>query len=330
MTDRLVRIGVIGPDRRRNGTGPFVARELIACNVQIVAVASRLAENGCAAAARLRDSGVAGVEAVHPAEALLERGGLDAIAICSPAETHAGLLRRALDRRLHVFCEKPLLWGPPGETAQAVLELVDGFASSGLVLHESAQWIYTLPAFERAYGAIDRERVRDLQVELAPPERAVPEMMREAFPHVASLLIATGGRGAPREVEWRLEPDGEALDLRFSVANASGTALRVGARFTHAPAQPRPAAYAIDGRWFRRRIGPGYAISMEGAGRVWPIDDPLAQSVAAFVEAVRAALAGAAVQRATASAMAAALNDALRLRVAATAPVGRRPAGCQP
>jgi len=39
---------------------------------------------------------------------LLERGGLDAVVVCSPAATHAEVVLDALEAGLHVFVEKPL------------------------------------------------------------------------------------------------------------------------------------------------------------------------------------------------------------------------------
>jgi predicted dehydrogenase len=40
--------------------------------------------------------------------ALLEAGGLDAVVVCSPAGTHAGVVLGALDAGVHVFVEKPM------------------------------------------------------------------------------------------------------------------------------------------------------------------------------------------------------------------------------
>ncbi len=42
------------------------------------------------------------------AEALLDEGGVDAIIICTPPRSHADVAIAALQRGIHVFCEKPL------------------------------------------------------------------------------------------------------------------------------------------------------------------------------------------------------------------------------
>ena len=46
------------------------------------------------------------------AEELLERETLDFVDICTPPATHAAIARAALDRSLHVLCEKPLVLTP--------------------------------------------------------------------------------------------------------------------------------------------------------------------------------------------------------------------------
>jgi predicted dehydrogenase len=46
------------------------------------------------------------------AEELLARERLDFLDICTPPATHVGLITRALERGLHVLCEKPLVCSP--------------------------------------------------------------------------------------------------------------------------------------------------------------------------------------------------------------------------
>src|SRR5262249_36609915 len=48
-----------------------------------------------------------GVETYSDYDAMLRELDLDAVLIATPSKTHAGMARAALDRGLHVFCEKP-------------------------------------------------------------------------------------------------------------------------------------------------------------------------------------------------------------------------------
>jgi scyllo-inositol 2-dehydrogenase (NADP+) len=68
-----------------------------------------------------------GVPAVKDYDALLERDDLDAVVIATPTSAHYPMVKRALDRGLHVFCEKPLTL----DAAQST-ELADLARSKGL------------------------------------------------------------------------------------------------------------------------------------------------------------------------------------------------------
>src|SRR5438046_2073204 len=49
-----------------------------------------------------------GADAHTDWRALLDGGGLDAVDICTPPNEHAAIALHALDRGIHVLCEKPL------------------------------------------------------------------------------------------------------------------------------------------------------------------------------------------------------------------------------
>jgi predicted dehydrogenase len=53
-----------------------------------------------------------GVATYSDYEAMLRELDLDAVLIATPSRTHAGMVRSALERGLHVFCEKPFTLSP--------------------------------------------------------------------------------------------------------------------------------------------------------------------------------------------------------------------------
>lgn len=87
------------------------------------------------------------------AEALLADAELDFVDICTPPSSHAPLIRSALERGLHVLCEKPLVRSVDELAAVARLA-----AATGRVLHTVHNWHHA-PIVERtseliAQGAI--------------------------------------------------------------------------------------------------------------------------------------------------------------------------------
>jgi predicted dehydrogenase len=55
---------------------------------------------------------IPGLHWYDTAEALLEREEIDFVDICAPPAMHAGLIGKALEKGLHVLCEKPLVLSP--------------------------------------------------------------------------------------------------------------------------------------------------------------------------------------------------------------------------
>ncbi len=84
---------------------------------------------------------------------LLEGEPLDFVDICTPPSSHAPLIERALDRGLHVLCEKPLV------SSREELRAVAGASSrAGRVLFAVHNWHHA-PMIRRA-----TELVRDGEI----------------------------------------------------------------------------------------------------------------------------------------------------------------------
>ena len=107
------RVGLVGARRRRQGLGPFVARDLVRAGACVPCFVTTSAATRDAASGQL--AATCGIEArgYTNVDEMLARERLDALAILSPAETHAAYLESALAAGLHVLCEKPLVWGRP-------------------------------------------------------------------------------------------------------------------------------------------------------------------------------------------------------------------------
>ncbi len=85
---------------------------------------------GCDATAYLTDilSKHAGLKCYADFDRMLESEPLDAIVVATPSKLHAPMVKKALDRGLHVFCEKPFVLD-----VGAGQELVDLAAAKSLV-----------------------------------------------------------------------------------------------------------------------------------------------------------------------------------------------------
>lgn len=280
------RIGIVGARRERNGLGPFVARDLVGAGALVTCF---LATSEASREKTRRElHGALGIEAQGyvDLDAMLAEP-LDALAILSPAETHGRYLEAALDRGLHVLCEKPFVWGGPS-LAATTAKLAAGFDARGLLLWENCQWPYTLPGYDRLFAGARRGAPQRFEMRLQPASTG-RQALGDSLPHAFSLLQAVvpgeapaldGVRFATRDAH--ADHQVVAFDYRAGGATvAAEITLDRGAR------PPREASIALDGRRAHRRVsGEDYRLSFASGDREVTLEDPLQQLVADFVQAL--------------------------------------------
>ena len=158
--------------------------------------------------------------------------------ILSPPETHERYLRAALDARLHVLCEKPLIWGGT-DFARRGRELVDGFRARGLLLEENCQWPQVLDAFRALHPGWDGGPPRELR-NAARTRRAG---RRRAARCALAPALASCRLSAPTPIRT-------SKTIRFERRAGAPETLRVDVRL------PRAArAGGVQRRSARRRAG---------------------------------------------------------------------------
>src|SRR2546426_10334315 len=117
-------------------------------DVQIVAATDSRSEQRAQLAALAPDA-----RWCPTADELLAEASLDFVDICTPPVSHAPLIRSALERGLHVLCEKPLV-GSPDE----LTPLVELAAATGRALHTVHNWHHA-PIVRRTAELIREGRI---------------------------------------------------------------------------------------------------------------------------------------------------------------------------
>jgi predicted dehydrogenase len=271
------RIALIGARRVRQGLGPYVARHLRELGAELPGF---LGTNPETIAETERALGARGYLDLGE---LLAREKPDALAILSPSETHERYLEAALEARVHVLCEKPLLWNG-GALAERAARLCERFAAARLLLRESCQWPYTLPAYRALHPGVGP--IRSFAMRLSPAASDPRQMLGDALSHPLSLLqTLTDGAAASVEGAVIAARPGE-LELRFAYRTPSHeVASEVRLRTVERP--PRAAAYAVNGHWAEREIHPAdYAFRFRDGGREVALADPLRALLADFLAAL--------------------------------------------
>jgi predicted dehydrogenase len=125
-----------------------------------------------------------GVPLYASAEALMAAEALDFVDVCTPPASHAGLIQAALERDVHVLCEKPLVSSPGALAALAALA-----AQRARVLHTVHNWHHA-PVVARTSALVAAGAV-------GPVERITWETLR----------LRPAAAGDPRGGNWRVDPD---------------------------------------------------------------------------------------------------------------------------
>jgi predicted dehydrogenase len=272
----VVKVGVIGARRVRQGLGPYVVQHLTALGAEVPCF---LASRPEGVPETERATGARGYTSL---ERMLAAHPLDALAILSPAESHERYLEAALEAGLHVLCEKPLVWGGAG-LAERAAKLEHAYREAGLGLRECCQWPETLPAYRALHP--DVGPVRSFRMRLSPASREPRVMLGDSLSHPLSLLqVLVPGAGEAVEVRFpRLAPGSLEVAFGWRTAEAA-VAVRIELITREAP--PREAGYGVNGHWAERRIRPrDYAFSFADGEREVPVPDPLRELLRGFVRA---------------------------------------------
>jgi hypothetical protein len=189
-TRRPLRLGVVGVGSSHECAGGHIARHLASLGAELAAVADPQRDVLSTVRQQVRETG-GEPNTYTEVEAMLAHEGLDAVAICSPVQSHRKHLRSALASGVHVLCEKPLLLESGRDPVADARPLVEGFAQAGKVLMLNEPWPYTLAFFDELYpeARIYSRPPQHLAVLLCPCTPGF-EMISSSVPHALSLLFA--------------------------------------------------------------------------------------------------------------------------------------------
>ena len=280
-----MKIAIIGAGRQRNGIGAYIARYAHVEGARVVAV---LAQDIAAArhdAEGLKEYGIF-ADAYADLGVLIEQHRPDALAIASPAATHAEYLTRAIAAGMHVLCEKPFIWNNGCDSTQAAT-LLDAARAHNLIVAMNSQWPFVLPVYEQLCGLPPAAQIKSFQIHLAPLSTG-RDMIPDAMPHALSLLYSVLGPGTLEQLI--LEPGPDRLRVSFFYSTTAGQ-CQVVAELVHETRQPRSFAFGFNGNIARRTIDMAtYRISFTCGERRCEAEDPLQLSMRDFLHACRHAV----------------------------------------
>ncbi len=287
------KIGIIGAARRHQGTGPFIARTFANLGHKISGIVGTSENSVKQAVAELSSHYGINTKGYTNFSELIKQHVIDIIVIASPPGSHLNYLELAVEKKLHIFCEKPFWWPDNGELELASYEktlqtIVAKSTANQRYIHLNTQWSYTLKDFSQLHpNAIISNKINQFAMHLSPQSQGIT-MLVDAASHGLSMLYQLVGAGSLNNITMQQNTNGALID--FDYEHQQGC-TRSTLGFTQSNETPKPASYQINGYSVKRTVSlPAYQIQLQSDQQTIAIQDPLDASIRDFLASLDARL----------------------------------------
>lgn len=283
-------IAIIGASRRRQGTGPYVAKIFATLGHHIVGVIGSTLSSGQNACDELHQQNLINTQPYADLNDLSKAHKPHIVAICSPADTHLDYIQQALESNCHVFCEKPLWWPLEANFEQKITDLLQLAKQQQRYIHLNTQWPYTLRYFSLLHPneSLQAHQIHSFSMHLSPESKDVA-MLIDSVSHGLSMLYQLLGEGKLANIEFNCTGiPVDNIDLHFDYCHANGT-THCQFSLKQTSDMPKPAGYQINGLQIDRQVAlPDYQIQLQSTSATCTIIDPLTLSIKDFIANIEA------------------------------------------
>ena len=278
-----MNVCIIGAGRTRSGIGEHIGKYFHKNGARVTSVLGTAKKTSLQTSSALRKYGIE----AHPYttfEEMVRGEKPDAVVIASPSSTHYEYLLKCLDSGLHIFCEKPFLWGDYTDIQKRTEDIFEKAREKELIIAMNSQWPFSIDYYEEICGEIRIKETSHFYMRMSPfsPGKV---MIPESVPHPLSILYCRLGSGEIRNLSFESNV-GEEMSIRFTYLFGT-CACDVLIRLVHQETQPREFSYGFDGRIVFRSLDlKNYDIYFNYGNKKLRIADPLELSVKNFMEAL--------------------------------------------
>ena len=278
-----LNVSLVGAGRTRNGIGEYIGKYFHKHGARVSSVLGTTEKTSLQASSALRKYGIE----AHPYTTFDEMARSekpDAVVIASPSSTHYEYLLKSLDSGLHIFCEKPFLWGDHTDIQKRAEDIFVKAREKRLTIAMNSQWPFSIDDYEEICGKIRIQETNHFSMRMSPfsPGRV---MIPESVPHPLSILYCRLGSGEMQHLSFESEGEGE-MHIRFTYLFGT-RACDVLIRLVHQKTQPREFSYGFNNKIVSRSLDlRNYEIYFHYGNKQLRIVDPLELSVKNFMGAL--------------------------------------------
>jgi len=279
-----MKVSIIGAGRTRNGIGEYIGKYFHQHGANVISVLGTTEETSFHASSALRKYGIE-AHSYTDFDAMVSAEKPELVVIASPSSTHYDYLLKCLDWGLHIFCEKPFVWGDHKDIGKKIVDIFEKAREKRLTIAMNSQWPFSIDDYEKICGKIRIEEKNNFFVQMSPfsPGRV---MIPESVPHPLSLLYCRLGAGKIEKLNFEMEQDGE-MNIRFTYLFET-RACDVLIKLVHQRTPPREFSFGFNGKIVARSLDLNqYDIYFNYGNKKLKIMDPLELSVKNFMEALQ-------------------------------------------
>ena len=188
-----MKVSIVGAGRTRNGIGEYIGKYFHQQGGKVTSVLGTTEKTSLQTSTVLRKYGIE-ARAYVDFDDMVKAEKPDAVVIASPASTHYGYLLKSLNSRLHIFCEKPLVWRETMNLPKQVEDIFEKARQKGLIIAMNSQWPFSIGPYEEICGKPKVKESNTFSIKMSPPFPG-REMIPESVPHALSLLYCLLGAG---------------------------------------------------------------------------------------------------------------------------------------
>jgi hypothetical protein len=278
-----MKVSIIGAGRTRNGIGEYIGKYFHQHGANVISVLGTTEETSLQASSALRKYGIE-AQSFTDFDAMVSAERPEIVAIASPSSTHYDYLLKCLERGLHIFCEKPFIWGDTKDIRKGIEDIFKKAREKKLTIAMNSQWPFSFDDYETICGKIRIEKKNNFFVRMSPfsPGRV---MIPESVPHPLSLLYCRLGAGKIQKLNFEWDGEGE-MNIRFTYLFET-RACDVLIKLVHQKTPPRHFSFGFNKKIVARSLDLNhYDIYFNYGNKKLKIVDPLELSVKNFIEAV--------------------------------------------
>jgi hypothetical protein len=279
-----MKVSIIGAGRKRNGIGEYIGKYFHKHGARVTSVLGTTEKTSLQASSALRKYGME-THAHTDFDEMVRAEKPDVVVIASPSSTHYEYLLKCLDRGLHIFCEKPFIWGDTTDIQERIEDFFERARGKELTIAMNSQWPFSIDDYEEICGKVRIKETNHFFVRMSPfsPGKV---MIPESVPHPLSILYCGLGAGEIQDLNFELDGEGELI-IRFTYLFGT-RACDVLIRLVHQKTPPREFSFGFNHKIVVRSLDlRNYEIYFNYGNKKMRIVDPLELSVKNFMEAVR-------------------------------------------